>query len=527
MLSTIVSANTNTDVDFVSRTTNSFLSKGYNLIGSGNAIGDDDPNTDDNAFDQTGDQTGVTDPKLGPLADNGGPTNTHALLAGSPAIDKGNTDLGTDQRGEPRPFDDPSIAPATGGDDSDIGSFEAQEVLNTAPQANDDDDYTTDEDTTLTLDAPGVLGNDTDDDNDTLTAEPVSGPSHAAAFALNADGSFSYTPAANFNGTDSFTYTASDGNGGEDTATVTITVNPVNDAPTISNITDQTILEDTNTGDLTFTVSDVDNAADGLTLSGSSSDTTLVPNANITFGGSGGSRTVKVSPAANRFGGPATITLTVSDGEKTATSAFDLDVTPVNDAPSFIKGADQSVAEDSGAQSVTGWATGISAGPFETQTVTFSATNNNNALFSAQPQIASNGTLTYTPAKDANGSAIVTVRATDDGGTTNGGVNESAEQTFTITVNPVNDAPGFDVPDNAPVVNEDSGAQSVPGFASNISQGPANEAGQQLTFEVTNNTNKALFSVQPSLAPNGTLTYRPAADAFGSAEVTVRLKRLV
>ncbi len=75
------------------------------------------------------------DPKLGALAGNGGPTETHALLAGSPAIDKGNNDLATDQRGEQRPFDDPGIAPATGGDNSDIGSFEAQSVLDSAPQA--------------------------------------------------------------------------------------------------------------------------------------------------------------------------------------------------------------------------------------------------------------------------------------------------------------------------------------------------------------------------------------------------------
>jgi VCBS repeat-containing protein len=520
VLSTIISANQGTDVHlFPNLGTNPFDSKGYNLIGNGNATG---------AFDQSlQDQVGVTDPELGALADNGGPTKTHALLVGSPAVDKGNSDLVTDQRGQHRPFDDPSIAPATGGDDSDIGSFEAQSVLNTAPEAKDDD-ATTDEDIPLSV---NVLSNDTDPDSDAPQLTSVGTPAHGSAMinengtpANKTDDFVNYTPNANYYGEDSFTYTVSDGKGGTDTATVNIKVSAVNDAPTISNITDQTILEDTNTGELAFTVSDVDNDASGLTLSGSSSDTTLVPDANITFGGSGDSRTVTVSPAADRFGGPATITLTVSDGEKTATSAFDLDVTPVNDAPSFIKGADHSVAEDSGAQSVTGWATGISAGPFETQTVTFSATNNNNALFSAQPQISSNGTLTYTPAANANGSAIVTVRATYDGSTTNGGMDTSAAQTFEITVNPVNDAPGFDVPANAPVVNEDSGAQSVPGFASNISAGPANESGQQLTFELTNNTNKALFSVQPSVAPNGTLRFTPAADAFGSAEVTVRLK---
>jgi CSLREA domain-containing protein len=137
VLSSIISANQGTDVDSVFIGDNSFISNGYNLIGDGNAAKDDDPNTpviESNAFDQTGDQTGVTDPKLGVLAENGGLTMTHALLAGSPAIDKGNSaGQSTDQRGEPRPFDDPDVEPPTDGDNSDIGAFEAQEALNAAP----------------------------------------------------------------------------------------------------------------------------------------------------------------------------------------------------------------------------------------------------------------------------------------------------------------------------------------------------------------------------------------------------------
>lgn len=70
------------------------------------------------------------DPKLGPLQDNGGPTWTHALLTGSPAIDAGNSGgLLTDQRGQPRTVDNPAVANATGGDGTDIGAFEADPVL--------------------------------------------------------------------------------------------------------------------------------------------------------------------------------------------------------------------------------------------------------------------------------------------------------------------------------------------------------------------------------------------------------------
>ena len=155
-------------------------------------------------------------------------------------------------------------------------------------------------------------------------------------------------------------------------------------------------------------------------------------------------------------------------------------MTAVNDAPSFTKGADQTVLEDAGAQTVTGWATAISAGPANEagQVLNFIVSNNNNALFSAQPAIAANGTLTYTPAANANGSATVTVQLHDDGGTANGGVDTSAAQTFTITVTAVNDAPSFTKGADQTVL-EDAGAQTVAGWATAISAGPANEAARR------------------------------------------------
>ena len=71
--------------------------------------------------------------------------------------------------------------------------------------------------------ASGVLANDSDADGDALTVSLLSGPAHGTV-SLNADGSFTYTPAVNYNGGDSFTYSVSDGNGGTATATVTLTV---------------------------------------------------------------------------------------------------------------------------------------------------------------------------------------------------------------------------------------------------------------------------------------------------------------
>ncbi|RLE39908.1 hypothetical protein DRZ77_03375, partial [Candidatus Woesearchaeota archaeon] len=101
--------------------------------------------------------------------------------------------------------------------------------VNDTPIANDDS-YATDEDNTLTVNAPGVLGNDYDADGDALTAELVSNPSHGS-LSFNSNGSFTYIPDVNYYGTDSFTYKAYDGFAYSNIATVTITILPINDAP--------------------------------------------------------------------------------------------------------------------------------------------------------------------------------------------------------------------------------------------------------------------------------------------------------
>lgn len=97
-------------------------------------------------------------------------------------------------------------------------------VSNSVPVANDDG-YSVGENGTLAVIANGVLNNDNDADLDILSVSLVAGPSDAAAFNLNVDGSFSYTPNGGFTGTDSFTYRANDGITDSSTATVTITVN--------------------------------------------------------------------------------------------------------------------------------------------------------------------------------------------------------------------------------------------------------------------------------------------------------------
>ena len=179
------------------------------------------------------------------------------------------------------------------------------------------DAYTTAEDTVLTVPAPGVLGNDSDPDGDPLTAVLVTGPSHGS-LTLNANGSFSYTPAADFAGSDSFSYRASDGTVSSSPATVTITVTPVNDAPRVVVAPGGTCGLDDRSGTINLTVSDVDTPAAALTLSASSNNQALLPNGNIVFAGSGASRTLTARTVAGRTG-TANVTVTVSDGQATAT----------------------------------------------------------------------------------------------------------------------------------------------------------------------------------------------------------------
>ncbi|PSB50817.1 sodium:calcium exchanger, partial [filamentous cyanobacterium Phorm 6] len=112
-------------------------------------------------------------------------------------------------------------------------------------------------------------------------------------------------------------------------------------------------------------------------------------------------------------------------------------VNPVNDAPSFVKGPDRTLNRNAGPQTVPGWATAIFPGPANesAQTVSFQVAGNDNAaLFSVLPAIDSLGQLTFTPAIGAIGSANITLNLKDSGGTDNGGVDTSANQTFAIDV---------------------------------------------------------------------------------------------
>ena len=181
---------------------------------------------------------------LGALQDNGGPTDTRALLSGSAAIDAGTNiscavidGRSMDQRNLPRPKDGDGNGTAV----CDIGAYELHTPItpaNTAPVANDDA-ATTNEDTSVAI---NVKANDTGADGNSLSvvATSLSDPANGtvAPITSGADaGKVLYTPDPNYNNTgganaDSFTYKVSDGTAESNAATVRVTVNPDNDAPT-------------------------------------------------------------------------------------------------------------------------------------------------------------------------------------------------------------------------------------------------------------------------------------------------------
>jgi hypothetical protein len=121
------------------------------------------------------------------------------------------------------------------------------------------------------------------------------------------------------------------------TGTFAIIITPVNDAPTISAIADQKIPINSTTATLDIIIADTDTSVDALYLTAQLSNLTLVPKANIVLGGSGASRTVRITPAANQTG-TATITLTVSDGAASTETSFLLRVQPpANYLPMVIR----------------------------------------------------------------------------------------------------------------------------------------------------------------------------------------------
>ncbi|MEZ5455693.1 MAG: Ig-like domain-containing protein [Lysobacteraceae bacterium] len=415
---------------------------------------------------------------------------------------------------------------------------------------------------------------DGDPGNQTLTFE-ISGNSNPALFqiapALAANGTLSFTPAANANGSATMSVVLRDNggtaNGGVDVSaaqTLSITVNPQNDAPVVD-------LNGPAAGD-GFNASFTEGAGsvaivDAAALAITDIDSTQIQRADAVFAAvpDGASESLAAdtsgtSLVATYTAGTGTLSIvgnaTLADyqtvlrrlrydnvstnpttsARNVVINAVDLEgamsapvtsvvsVAAVNTPPSFTAGGNVTVLEDAAAVNQA-WASGISDGDGGGQTLNFEIVSNSNpALFSAGPAInASTGNLSFTPASNANGSATVVVQLRDNGG----GSDVSPSANFDITLTAVNDAPSANVPANAPVALENSGAQTAVGFVTAIVAGPADEAGQTLTPStvVQSTTGTLSFAVAPSInAASGTLTYTPAVDTSGTALVRFTLQ---
>ncbi len=352
--------------------------------------------------------------------------------------------LYTDPLGDPT-NGQASIDIATGGAESENAQvffrFDIRDLQNQPPVATPQS-VTTNEDTAIQITLAG-----TDPEGANLTFAIAGPPTRGTLSAITpltaTTARVTYTPNLNANGADSFTFTVNDGQINSLPAAVSITITPVNDAPVVNAATFAVVegsAAGTNVG--TATATEVDT---GQTLTWS-----------ITAGNTGnafainpatGQITVATAAAVTVANSPFSLTVQALDNgvpPLSGTGTITINVTGVNDAPSFTAGPNQTVAEDAPAQTVNPWATGISPGPPDEagQTITFEITNNSMpSLFGAGPAVSPTGVLTYTPAANANGTATITLRVRDNGGTANGGVDVSPTQTFTITITAVNDAP--------------------------------------------------------------------------------------
>ncbi len=287
-------------------------------------------------------------------------------------------------------------------------------VDNVAPVAGDDN-FTTDEDTAV---SGTVTGNDSDPDNDILTFSDLTTPANGSV-TLDPDGTFTYTPDLDFEGTDSFDYTVADADGATRTATVTIVVTPVNDAPVTGTALPEQFSLDSETGisvDIGGGFQDVDGDDLTYTADGLPAGLTLDPVTGLITG------TINSSESS---GGPYTVEIVATDPDgESATQQFTWNVdnpTPTAGDDSFTTNEDTVVSGD-----VTGNDTDPDGDPVD-YAVTAEPMNGS---VSMNP----NGTFSYTPDPNFNGTESFEYTLTDaDGATTTAVV--------TINVTPVNDPP--------------------------------------------------------------------------------------
>jgi azurin len=333
-----------------------------------------------------------------------------------------------------------------------------------------------------------------------------------------------FTPATNGNGAAIITVTVNDGGTSNNivTRTFTVTVNAVNNQPTLNAISNLTINE--NAGLQTVSLSGIGsgaaNESQTLTVTAVSSNTGLIPNPTVNYTSANSTGSLTFTPVANG-NGAATITVTVNDGgtsNNIITRTFTVTVNAVNNQPTLNAISNLTINENAGLQTVS--LSGIGSGAAnESQTLTVTAVSSNTGLI-PNPTVNytsanSTGSLTFTPATNGNGTATITVTV-NDGGTSNNIIT----RTFTVTVNAVNNQPTLNAISNL-TINENAGLQTV--NLSGITSGATNE---NQTLTVTAVSISAGLISKPtvnytSANSTGSLTFTPVVNKTGTATITV------
>ena len=291
--------------------------------------------------------------------------------------------------------------------------------VNDAPVTSNDT-ATTEEDTTITVLAADLFGNDSDVEGDTLSIGSIDNAVNGTAI-VNADGNIEFTPNADFNGTATIDYTVSDGIDSS-TASIEIVVNSVNDAPLANNDTAAAIDEDTSitilASDLLSNDSDVEGDSFSITSVNSDNGTAILnAEGNIEF-----------APAAN-FNGTATFNYTVSDGTNSSNASVELAVNPVNDV--LIANSDTvTTDEDTPITILAGelFANDVNDDIEKSLSVSQISNSTNGTAV-----IDESGNIEFTPAANFKGIANFDYTVTD--GT------DSETTSVEVMVNSVNDAP--------------------------------------------------------------------------------------
>jgi hypothetical protein len=271
---------------------------------------------------------------------------------------------------------------------------------------------TTAENTPLAITLSG-----TDVDGNALSYTVASGPTHGVLTGTAP--SMTYTPATNYYGSDSFWFSASDGMTNSALAVVSINVTAVNHAPVASS---QAVTTAANSA-LPITLSATDIDGNPLTFA------VVTPPAHGVLTGTAPALTY--SPAAN-YSGSDSFTFKANDGiVDSAPATVSINVTAINQPPTLDPIADVTIGDSSGVQVLS--LSGITAGAGETQTLSVSATSSNPTLIPA-PTVtytspAQNGSLTFAPAANATGTAVVSVTVSDGQAQ-----NSTVTRSFTVTV---------------------------------------------------------------------------------------------